>query len=68
MSIEEIQENRFIVCHTSIMLQEGASGSPLLSGNKVVGILVAGIPDTDICVFQSSESICQLVRERQRVK
>ncbi len=45
-------ENNFFSCKMdNTILKEGNSGSPLLIGNKVVGILHGGEPGTNMCVF-----------------
>lgn len=48
----------FIICEMEEPLEEGRSGSPLIRGDKVVGILHGGI-EGKICVFQSIASIQQ---------
>lgn len=50
-------------CYTDKILREGDSGSPLMNGNTVYGILIAGEPGTPRCVFQSSASIVTLIRK-----
>lgn len=61
VEISDRIENSFLECHTSILLHKGSSGSPLLDGNRVLGILIAGQEGTDLCVFQTSTSIKQLI-------
>lgn len=50
-------------CHTDKILRKGDSGSPLMNGNTVYGVLIAGEPGTPRCVFQSSASIVTLFRK-----
>lgn len=50
-------------CHTDKILRKGDSGSPLMNGNTVYGVLIAGEPETLRCVFQSSASIVTLIRK-----
>ena len=54
----------FIICEMEESLEEGRSGSPLICGDKVVGILHRGI-DGKICVFQSMASIQQRILQNQ---
>lgn len=51
-TVDEIEGNFFTCTMCEVLLREGNSGSPLLIGNKVVGILHAGQPDTTLCAFQ----------------
>lgn len=53
--------NNFFVCDMEVQLKPGSSGSPVLDGNKVVGILHGGKESQ--CVFQSSESLVQLMKK-----
>lgn len=55
-------------CHTDKILRKGDSGSPLMSGNTVYGVLIAGEPGTPRCVFQSSASIVTLIRNSTHSK
>lgn len=50
--VDEIEGNFFTCIMSEVLLREGNSGSPLLIGNKVVGILHAGQPGTTLCAFQ----------------
>ncbi|MBR3911838.1 MAG: trypsin-like serine protease [Alistipes sp.] len=54
----------FIICEMNEPLEEGRSGSPLICGDKVVGILHGGI-EGKICVFQSIASIQQKILQNQ---
>ena len=64
VEISEMNTDNFMTCHTSILLHEGSSGSPLLnSSNEVAGILCAGYPGTNKCVFQSATSILKLMKK-----
>ena len=51
-TVDEIEGNFFTCIMSEVLLREGNSGSPLLIGNKVVGILHAGEPGTTLCAFQ----------------
>ena len=53
--------NNFFVCDMEVKLKPGSSGSPVLDGDKVVGILHGGKDNQ--CVFQSSESLVQLMKK-----
>lgn len=53
--------NNFFVCDMEVQLKPGSSGSPVLDGNKVVGILHGGKDNQ--CVFQSTESLVQLMKK-----
>ena len=48
---------------TDKILRKGDSGSPLMNGNTVYGVLIGGEPETPRCVFQSSASIVTLIRK-----
>ena len=50
--IDEIYGNFFSCKMRDAILYEGNSGSPLLVGDKVIGVLHGGIDGTAICVFQ----------------
>jgi hypothetical protein len=49
--VDQFEENFFSCKMDNAILKEGNSGSPLLIGNKVVGILHGGEPGTNMCVF-----------------
>lgn len=53
--------NNFFVCNMEVQLKPGSSGSPVLDGNKVVGILHGGKDNQ--CVFQSTESIFKFINK-----
>lgn len=53
--------NNFFVCDMEVQLKPGSSGSPVLDGNKVVGILHGGKDKQ--CVFQSTESIFKFINK-----
>lgn len=53
--------NNFFVCDMEVQLKPGSSGSPVLDGNKVVGILHGGKDNQ--CVFQSTESIFKFINK-----
>ena len=52
--VTEISGN-FFACEMEVQLKPGSSGSPVLAGNKVIGILHGGYESQ--CVFQSTGSI-----------
>ena len=54
----------FIICEMDEPLEEGRSGSPLICGDKVVGILHGGI-EGKMCIFQSIASIQQRILQNQ---
>lgn len=60
VKVDEVSGN-FLCTHTDPMLRKGDSGSPLVQGDKVVGILCAGREDTDFCVFLKSAVIMDLL-------
>ena len=49
--VDQFEGNFFSCKMDNAILKEGNSGSPLLIGNKVVGILHGGEPGTNMCVF-----------------
>ena len=53
--------NNFFVRNMEVQLKPGSSGSPVLDGNKVVGILHGGKDNQ--CVFQSTESIFKFINK-----
>lgn len=59
--VVEIKDN-LLGC-TAEYLIKGDSGSPVLNGDKVYGVLIAGQPGTDVCVFQSSNSIIEIIKD-----
>jgi len=63
-NVEEIQDYYFS-CKTSVVLKPGTSGSPVLSGNKVYGVLHGGIPGEPTAVFLSSKIIFDLLKKKQ---
>lgn len=44
-------------------LRKGDSGSPFLNGDNVYGVLIAGKRGTNVCVFQSSKSIIEIIKD-----
>ena len=58
--VTEISEN-FFASEMEVQLKPGSSGSPVLAGNKVIGILHGG-KDSQ-CVFQSTESLVRLMKK-----
>ena len=52
-------------CHTDKLLQEGDSGSPVMKGNSVYGVLVAGEPGTHKCVFLSAQRILKIIENKK---
>ena len=54
----------FIICEMEEPLEEGRSGSPLICGDKVVGILHGGI-EGKTCIFQSMASIQQALLQNK---
>lgn len=56
-------EDNFVGCKMSIPLEEGRSGSPLIKGNKVYGILHGGGEEGHMCIYESSQSIIKLLKE-----
>lgn len=55
------QENNYFFADTDVNLCEGSSGSPLVRGGKVYGMLCAGEPGGSLCAFLSAESILKLL-------
>ena len=53
--------NNFFICDMEVQLKPGSSGSPVLNGNRVVGILHGGKDNQ--CVFQSTESIFKFINK-----
>lgn len=53
----DMQEGNYFAVNTLDILAVGNSGSPILCGNKVYGLLNAGKPGENFCVFLSSKSI-----------
>lgn len=49
--VDQFKKNFFSCKMDNALLKEGNSGSPLLVGNKVIGILHGGNPGTNVCVF-----------------
>lgn len=54
--------DKLMVCSAD-NLGKGDSGCPLLNGDDVFGLLIAGQPGTDVCVFQSSKSIVKILKD-----
>jgi len=54
----------FFKCKTSTILKPGSSGSPVFRNGKVFGILHGGLPGKPICVFQSSASIIEQLKQK----
>lgn len=52
-------EGNYIACNTDVILKPGSSGSPLLCGDKVVGILHSGKVGTNLCAFLSAKVILE---------
>lgn len=61
-TIDELAGN-FYQCKTSTILKPGSSGSPVFRNGKVFGILHGGEVGTNLCVFQSSNSILSLLTQ-----
>ena len=68
IEVNDYKEGHYFGVYSNINLKEGCSGSPILSGNKVVGMMTAGNNDgTDnpmiadlplnFCIFLSSKYI-----------
>ena len=66
-TIDELAGN-FYQCKTTTILKPGSSGSPVFRNGKVFGILHGGQIGTNLCVFQSSCSILQLLRQIEETK
>ena len=64
-TIEELHEN-FFLCHTSMVLKKGSSGSPVFRDGKVFGILHGGKPGEPVCLFQSAASIVKLLNQKKK--
>lgn len=54
-------EGNFFACQMEEPLEEGRSGSPVLSGNTIVGFLHGGKDSGYYCVFQSASSLNNLI-------
>ena len=52
-------------CHTDKILRKGDSGSPVMKGNSVYGVLVGGKPGTPKCVFLSAERILKIIENKK---
>ena len=52
-------------CHTDKILRKGDSGSPVMKGNSVYGVLVGGKPGAPKCVFLSAESIMKIIENKK---
>ena len=52
-------------CHTDKILRKGDSGSPVMKGNFVYGILVGGKPGTPKCAFISAERILKIIENKK---
>lgn len=63
-AVDDIQGN-FFGCNMNVQLKEGSSGSPLVIGDEVYGVLDAGEQGTNKCYFQSSVSIKRLMTENK---
>ena len=60
-TVTEFEGNLF-ACSMQIPLEKGNSGSPIFKGNAVLGILRGGSDNGNICGYQSSKSIIELLR------
>ena len=47
------------------ILRKGDSGSPVMKGNFVYGVLVGGKPGTPKCVFLSAERIMKIIENKK---
>ena len=47
------------------ILRNGDSGSPVMKGNFVYGVLVGGKPGTPKCVFLSVERIMKIIENKK---
>ena len=56
-------DGNFFQCKTEIMLRPGSSGSPVFNADKPIGILHGGQEGTNMCVFQSVDSILSLINQ-----
>ena len=52
-------------CHTDKILRKGDSGSPVMKGNFVYGVLVGGKPGTPKCAFISAERILKIIENKK---
>ena len=52
-------------CHTDKILRKGDSGSPVMKGNSVYGVLVGGKPGIPKCVFLSAERILKIIENKK---
>ena len=52
-------------CHTDKILRKGDSGSPVMKGNFVYGVLVGGKPGIPKCVFLSAERILKIIENKK---
>lgn len=57
-------DGNFFLCDTSIILKQGASGSPVFRNGKVFGILHGGREREPVCLFQSAQSIAHLLQQK----
>ena len=55
-------------CHTDKILRKGDSGSPVMKGNFVYGVLVGGKPGTPKCAFISAERILKIIENKKIIQ